>query len=348
MDIIKGRGSASQPHARFDAWQRNAFADGWEASPQPLPATEVRMETARTILSRNDTPDIPFRYSINPYRGCEHGCIYCYARPSHTYVNLSPGLDFETKLYAKANAAQALCAELARPGYRPSPINLGGNTDPYQPIERRWRLTRQILEVLLEHRHPCMLVTKGAAVERDLDVLAELARHRLVHVFLSLATLDGELARRLEPRAAAPRLRLRLLRLLSEAGIPCGVLVAPIIPGLTDAGLEDVLKAAGEAGASRADYVLLRLPGEVGGLFTDWLKQHYPLQSARVMGLIRQCRGEHENDARFFSRMVGEGQVARMLAQRVRIARRRHGLDRPLPALDLSAFRVPKVQGELF
>ncbi len=348
MDTIKGRGSASQPHARFDAWQRDAFADGWEAPPQPLPATEVRMETARTILSRNDTPDIPFRYSINPYRGCEHGCIYCYARPSHAYVNLSPGLDFETKLYAKANAAQVLRAELARPGYRPDPINLGGNTDPYQPIERSWHLTRQILEVLLEHRHPCTLVTKGAAIERDLDLLAELARHRLIHVFLSLATLDGELARRLEPRAAAPQLRLRLLRLLSEAGIPCGVLVAPIIPGLTDAGLEDVLKAAGEAGAYRADYVLLRLPGEVGGLFTDWLKRHYPLQGARIMGLIRQCRAGRENDARFFSRMVGEGQVAQLLAQRFRIARRRHGLDRPLPALDLSAFRVPGAQGELF
>ncbi len=348
MDTSKGRGSASHPHARFDAWQRDAFADGWEAPPQPLPATEVRVESARTILSRNDTPDVPFRHSINPYRGCEHGCIYCYARPSHAYVNLSPGLDFETKLYAKTNAAQVLRAELARPGYRPDPINLGGNTDPYQPIERSWRLTRQVLEVLLEHRHPCTLVTKGAAIERDLDLLAELARHRLVHVFLSLATLDGELARRLEPRAAAPRLRLRLLRQLSEAGIPCGVLVAPIIPGLTDAGLENVLKAAGEAGARRADYVLLRLPGEVGGLFTDWLERHYPLQSARVMGLIRQCRSGGENDVRFFSRMAGEGQIAQLLAQRFRIARRRHGLDRPLPALDLSAFRVLGAQGELF
>lgn len=348
MDKIKGRGSALQPHARFDAWQREAFADGWDAPPENTPDTEVRVETAKTILSRNDSPDIPFRYAINPYRGCEHGCVYCYARPSHAYVNLSPGLDFETKIFAKTNAAQALRVELARPGYRPSPINLGSNTDPYQPVERHWHLTRQVLEVLLEHRHPCTLVTKGAAIEHDLDLLAALAQRRLVHVFVSLAALDGELARRLEPRAAAPRRRLRLLRALSEAGIPCGVLVAPLIPGLTDAGLEGVLKAASEAGARRADYVLLRLPGEVGGLFEDWLVRHYALQAGRIMGLLRQCRSGVANDARFFSRMAGEGQVAELLAQRFGIAQRRYGLHQPLPALDISAFRVPQAQGELF
>ncbi len=285
--IEKGRGALGNPLGRFERTGRQPFDDGWEPDEKGAPAkTSVTEERARTIISRNDSPDVPFEQSINPYRGCEHGCIYCYARPSHAYLGLSPGLDFETRLYAKTNAAALLRGELAKPGYRCRPIALGANTDPYQPAEREWRLTRQVIEVLAECEHPLTIVTKSALIERDLDLLAPMAAKGLVQAYVSLPTLDRGISRRLEPRAAAPGRRLQTLGALADAGVPCGVLVAPVIPALTDAGLETVLAEARGAGAAAAAYVLLRLPHEVAELFRAWLDGHYPLKAAHVMSLV--------------------------------------------------------------
>ncbi len=325
---IKGRGAGSNREGRFEAIAKTIEDDGWhrDEAPRARPPTEVTLERARSIISRNESPDVPFSQSINPYRGCEHGCVYCFARPSHAYLNLSPGLDFETKLFAKANAAERLREELARRGYVCSPINLGANTDPYQPIERDRRITREVIEVLAEHRHPLTIVTKNALVERDIDLLAPMARDRLVQVFLSVTSLDNRLASTLEPRASAPHRRLQAIANLNAAGVPCGVLVAPIIPAVTDAWLEQILERAAEGGARHAGYTLMRLPHELKDLFREWLELHVPERAEHVMSLIRQMRGGRDNDPDYGSRMRGEGVFADLLRQRFRLACRRHGV----------------------
>ena len=350
---IKGRGAASNPEGRFESAKLEAFDDGWEREEESAahPATTVTEERARSIISRNDSPDIPFEQSINPYRGCEHGCVYCYARPSHAYLNLSPGLDFETKLFAKTNAVELLRAELAKPNYRVSPINLGANTDPYQPIERRYRITRQLLEVMLERRHPVTVITKNALIERDLDLLAELARENLVYAFVSITSLDNQLSAKLEPRASAPHRRIAALKALSDAGVPCGVMVAPIIPMLTDRWLETILEQARAAGARMAGYTILRLPWELKDLVREWLELHFPERAEHVLSLVRQMRGGRDNDPRFGSRMRGEGEFAELIRQRFHIATRKLGFGRGRDVqLDDSKFTPPRkatLQGEL-
>lgn len=350
---IKGRGTASQPAGRFQKQrvERDADADadaelqyalaGDEALP-PRVATSVQPELARSIITRNQSPDLPFDQSINPYRGCEHGCIYCFARPSHAYVGLSPGLDFETRLFYKRDAAKLLQAELARPGYRCKPIMLGTNTDPYQPIEREFGVTRSVLEVLWRCRHPVDILTKGAWLERDIELIGTMARAGLARVTLSLPTLDAGLKRILEPRAASPQARLRLMRRLREVGVPTGVLVAPIIPAITDAELEAVLEAAVAAGAERAGYVFLRLPHEVADLFRDWLAQHYPERAAHVMSLVKAARGGRDNEPRFGLRLSGAGDWVQMLRQRFALACRRLNLSTTRDqTLDCSQFQRP-------
>ncbi|MGH8738383.1 MAG: PA0069 family radical SAM protein, partial [Burkholderiales bacterium] len=283
----KSRGALSQLQGRFETLARETFDDGWGAADEAPAALEttVTEERARSIIQRNDSPDLPFDLSINPYRGCEHGCIYCYARPSHAYLELSPGLDFETRLFAKVNAVERLREELARPGYRPSPIALGANTDCYQPIERRYRITRSLIELLAECRHPLTVVTKSALIERDLDLLGPMGRSNLAKVFVSLGTLDRQLARRLEPRAASPQRRLDTIRALAGAGVPVGVMLAPVIPALSDKSVEESLEAAAAAGASMAGYQLMRLPNELKALFREWLAAHYPLRAEHVMSI---------------------------------------------------------------
>lgn len=357
---LKGRGSSSQLSGRFETRTTEAVDDGWQADAGeefavPRPATEVRVETARSIISRNTSPDVGFNQSVNPYRGCEHGCSYCFARPTHAYLNLSPGLDFETRIFAKTNAAELLRKELARPGYVPQPIALGINTDAYQPVERKLGLTRQLIEVMAETRHPFSLITKNALVERDIDLLAPLAAQQLVSVHFSVTSLDRRLSARLEPRASAPHARLRAMRRLSEAGIPVGVMVAPVIPWINDAELESVLAAARQAGATRAGYVLLRLPYEVAPLFREWLQAHHPQRAQHVMSTLNQLRGGKDYDSRFGRRMRGEGTYAALLANRFKLASRRLGLQasqQQWPGLDCSRFTPPPAkpspQGELF
>ena len=351
---IKGRGAASNPEGRFESIATTREDDGWhrEDDTASRPPTHVTEERARSIISRNDSPDIAFEHSINPYRGCEHGCVYCYARPSHAYLNLSAGIDFETKLFAKTNAAERLREELARRGYVCSPINLGANTDPYQPIERRYKITRSVLEVLAECRHPCTIITKNAMIERDLDILVPMARANLVHAFVSVTSLDNRLASTLEPRASAPHRRIEAVAELNTAGVPCGVMVAPIIPMVTDRWLEQILERAAAAGATRAGYTVLRLPYELKGLFREWLALHLPERAEHVMSLIQQMRGGKDNDARFGSRMRGEGAFADLIRQRFLLACRRHGIERGRDlTLDCSQFtppRAPSPQQELF
>jgi len=351
---IKGRGAASNPDNRFAATAKTLEDDGWHRDPaEPArPPTQVIEERARSIVSRNDSPDIRFEQSVNPYRGCEHGCVYCYARPSHAYLDLSPGIDFETRLFAKTNAPELLRKELARRGYVCSPINLGANTDPYQPIERRYRITRSVLEVLAEANHPCTIVTKNALIERDLDLLVPMARANLVHAFVSVTSLDNRLSSTLEPRASAPHRRLEAVANLNAAGVPCGVMVAPIIPWITDRWLEAIIERAAQAGAKIAGYTVLRLPHELKDLFREWLALHAPERAEHVMSLIRDLRGGRDNDPRFGSRMRGEGEFAQLIRQRFRLACRKHGLNatREL-GLDTSRFappRIPSAQGELF
>ena len=329
---------------RFETVAREAFDDGWtpeEADTREL-KTSVAIERARSIVSHNDSPDVGFSQSINPYRGCEHGCVYCYARPSHAYLELSPGLDFETKLFAKTNAAELLRAELARPGYKPSPIALGANTDCYQPIERKYRITRQILEVLAGCEHPVTMVTKSALVERDLDILGPMGRKNLVKVLVSIGTLDRELARRLEPRAASPQRRLDVVRKLNESGVPCGVMIAALIPALNDKTMENVVEAAAAAGAKEAAYVILRLPYELKEVFKEWLAEHYPQRAQHVMSIVRQMRGGRDNDPCFGTRMSGTGNYAELIEKRFELACRRFGLNRrEAPDLDCSRFSPP-------
>ncbi|KFN45575.1 hypothetical protein N790_09735 [Arenimonas malthae CC-JY-1] len=351
--VTKGRGATGNPEGRFARTTHEPVDDGWEPdAPAPDPRTTVTLEQARSVISRNTSPDLPFDRSVNAYRGCEHGCSYCFARPSHAYLELSPGLDFETRLFAKANVAEVLRAELARPGYRCAPIAMGTNTDPYQPIERRHRLTRAVIEVLGDCGHPFTLLTKNALVERDLDLLAPLAARNLVSVALSVTTLDNRLSARLEPRASAPHRRLQAIRRLAAAGIPTGVMFAPVIPAVNDGEMEAVLAAAREAGATRAGYVLLRLPHEVAPLFRDWLDAHLPERAAHVMALVNQARGGRDYDARFGQRQSGTGAWAAMVKARFDLAWRKLGFgewrSRPL---DTSAFtppRPPSPQGELF
>lgn len=345
--VLKGRGATINPAGRFAASTSEAFDDGWERDELPDSiATEVRAELARSVISHNDSPDIPFEQSINPYRGCEHGCVYCYARPSHAYVDLSPGLDFETKIFFKQDAARLLREEISRPGYRCRTIMLGANTDPYQPVEKRLKVTRSILEVLLEAKHPVAVITKGALILRDLDLLKELAAQRLTQVTVSVTTLDPELKRTLEPRTASPQARLRVVAELARAGVPVGVFAAPMIPAVNDAELESILEAAAAAGAKRAGYVLLRLPHEVKDLFRAWLDSHLPLRAAHVMSLVQQSREGRDNDPAFGTRMRGTGPWAAMLRARFQRACVRFGLNSErLLELDSGAFRPPARSG---
>lgn len=342
---LKGRGAPSNVEGRYESALREAFDDGWERDEDETEQrleTVVTPETAKSIIARNESPDIPFEQSINPYRGCEHGCVYCYARPSHAYLGLSPGLDFETRIFAKTNAAELLRKELSAPGYRCSVISLGANTDPYQPAERDLRITQSILEVLVEFRHPFTIVTKNALVERDVDLIAPMAMQNLARVFVSVTNLDPELARKLEPRAAAPFRRLETIRRLTSSGVPCGVLVAPVIPFLNDGDLEAIVAAAAEAGASWAGYIVLRLPHELKGLFREWLDHHHPQRAERIMARIRDLRGGKENDPRFGARMAGTGEYARLIQRRFERACRESGLEGGGRAdLDTRAFRVP-------
>lgn len=348
--VRKGRGARYNPHNRFAATTSEATDDGWwqEDPPDRLPTT-VRDEVSKSALSWNRSPDLPFDRSINPYRGCEHGCIYCYARPSHAYWDLSPGLDFETQLIARTGLVERLHAELCQPGYQCRPINLSGNTDCYQPLEAKRGTTRALLELLLACRHPVTIVTKSALVLRDRELLAEMASQRLVRVFVSLTTLDNELKRHLEPRTASPAARLRTLQELDQAGVPVGVLASPMIPGLNEHELEALLTAACDAGARTAGWSLLRLPLEVAPLFEDWLTNHYPERADKVMNLIRHSRGGLQNDARFGHRMRGEGIFAQLLAQRFERTCRRLGLNTyGHVSLDCTRFRPPHAQGDLF
>jgi DNA repair photolyase len=344
------RGARSFVQGRFETVAREAFDDGWtpEERDQRELKTSVTIERARTIVSHNDSPDVGFSQSINPYRGCEHGCVYCYARPSHAYLELSPGLDFETKLFAKTNAAELLRAELAKPGYKPSTIALGANTDCYQPIERKHKITRSILEVLAECEHPVSIVTKSALIERDLDILGPMGEKKLVRVFVSIGTLDRELARKLEPRAASPQRRLDIVRRLNESKVPCGVMVAALIPALNDKTMEHVLEAAAAAGANEAAYVIMRLPNELKTLFKEWLAAHYPQRAEHVMSIVRQMRGGRENDPNFGTRMSGTGNYAELMEKRFTIACKRYGINvRETADLDCSRFRPPSPEGQL-
>jgi DNA repair photolyase len=352
--VEKGRGSVTNPAGRFEPRRREPEDDGWGSLDQPPRRAETVLvpDRPRRAIIRNDSPDVPFEQSVNPYQGCEHGCIYCFARPSHAYWNLGPGLDFETRIFYKPGLADLLRREFSGPGYVCKPINLGANTDPYQPAERQHRTTRELLEVLLAHRHPVTIVTKGALILRDIDLLADLARQRLAKVHVSLTTMDDGLKRVLEPRAASPAARLRVVRALSDSGVPVGVLLAPMIPALNDHEMERLLEAASQNGAVSAAFMMLRLPNGLGRLFEDWLREHYPARADRVLGLLRDARGGRLNDPRFGHRMRGHGPYADLLAARFKAACRRHGIagDRGSD-LDTSAFlRDPAapVQGILF
>ncbi len=358
----KGRGTAWQLAHRFQAEEREAYDDGWaslEVRWREEPArvaTQIAHEQARSILARNDSPDIGFDLSINPYRGCEHGCIYCYARPTHSYLNLSPGLDFETRIVAKLNAAECLRKAFSKPSYQPMHLNLGSVTDAYQPAERELKITREIIEVLAEYQHAFSIITKSALVMRDLDLLAPMAAQNRAAVYVSITTLDNSLARILEPRAAAPQRRLQTIQTLAEAGIPVGVSVSPMIPFINEPELERILDAAAKAGASSAFSIVLRLPWEVRPLFQDWLQQHFPDRAQRVLARLRDMRSGQLNDSQFGSRMTGTGIWAELLRQRFHKACARLGLNRTRRELDLAGFKRPALstaspvpaQAELF
>jgi DNA repair photolyase len=341
---ISGRGALSNASSRYHRQSYVGLNDGWftgEESLAPL-RTEVIRDVSRTIITRNNSPDISFNQSINPYRGCEHGCVYCFARPTHAYLGLSPGLDFETKLFAKPDAAELLRAELLKPSYVPEVIAIGTNTDPYQPIEREYRVMRSLLEVLAEFRHPVGIVTKSALIARDIDLLAPMAEQGLVKVALSVTTLDRTLARAMEPRAATPPKRLETIRLLSEAGIPVGVMTAPIIPALNDGEMEAILSEARDAGATEAGYVLLRLPLEIKDLFREWLEVHAPDRAKHVLSLMKSMRGGKDYDSNWGARMKGDGPYAKLIARRFQLATRRLGINRNRLELDITKFRRPQ------
>ncbi len=343
----KGRGAASNRAGRFEPYQRVAVDDGWAPDEErPALRTELSIERPRSVITRNASPDVPFDRSINPYRGCEHGCIYCFARPSHAWLGLSPGLDFETRLVARPEAPAVLARELAKRSYTPRTIAIGTNTDPYQPIEKEQRIMRGLLEVLWAHRHPVGIVTKGTLIERDIDILSAMARHRLVRVGISVTTLDRDLSRRMEPRAPAPERRLATIRRLAEAGIETRIMAAPMIPALTDHEIEAILSAGKEAGAIAASWVMLRLPREVSALFRDWLAAHFPDRAGRVMARLREMHGGREYDPEWGRRMRGTGPYAQMMAARFDRATRALGLNEKRPALDVAQFRVPPRPGE--
>ncbi len=348
---IKGRGAATRIAHRFERDARDAFDDGWGTladgaqSDSAPPATQVTFEDAKSALTHNDSPDIYFDYGLNPYRGCEHGCVYCYARPTHSYLGLSPGLDFETRIIAKRNLAAVLARELAAPRYVPRMIALGTVTDPYQPAERELRITRDVVELLQRCHHPFAVVTKGSGVERDLDLLAPMAQAGLAAVYVTITTLDAHLARILEPRAAAPYRRLRTLRTLAEAGVPVGVSVGPQIPFVNE-DMEQVLAAAWDAGARNAFYTVLRLPWELAPLFRQWLELHYPQRAGRIMARIQEMRGGKDYDSDFATRMTGSGEWANLIRQRFEKACRRLGFNRERMALDTSQFRHGAAQGQ--
>jgi DNA repair photolyase len=350
----RGRGAVSNVSGRFEREQRAAFDDGWgslDETPPPL-TTQVTRDTSKTIIATNESPDVGFDRSINPYRGCEHGCIYCFARPTHAYLGLSPGLDFESKLFIKPDAPALLEKALSRRGYRCRPIALGTNTDPYQPLEQKLGITREVLKVLAAFSHPFSIVTKSNLVARDIDIIAPMAARGLAKVCVSVTSLDRALARRMEPRAPTPQRRLAALAALAEAGIPTGVMLAPLIPALNDIELEKILAAAAETGAKEASYIFLRLPLEIKTLWQEWLAQHYPDRAARITSLIRQSRGGRDYDPTFGKRMSGEGPYARMVADRFDKAIRRLGMNRTdMAPLDTTQFRPPpaaRAQLELF
>ncbi len=344
--VIKGRGTSSKVDGRFLDHRRHAVDDGWAQEPaDESVATEIFREKARTIISRNQSPDIPFETSINPYRGCEHGCVYCYARPTHAYLDLSPGIDFETKIFAKTNAVELLRAELGKPRYVCKPIAMGTNTDPYQPIERKLRITRDIIQLLHDCRHPLSIVTKSWLIERDMDLLQPMSEKGLCRVFLSITSLDHELARRLEPRAAAPARRLQAIKTLAGAGIPVGVLFAPVIPFINDAEMETVLEQAGEAGADTAGYVMLRLPNEVKQLFREWMELHEPGKTEHVFSIIRDLRAGRENDPEYFSRMRGKGVFADLIRGRFQNACKKFQLNNNRGELNTGIFKPPVTAG---
>jgi DNA repair photolyase len=343
---LKGRGTVWAIEHRFTARSRQPFDDGWEGAQQVVesqlpPGTQVLQEQVRSILSSNSSPDIGFDLSINPYRGCEHGCVYCYARPTHSFLNLSPGLDFETRIVAKVNAAQRLREAFASRAYQPQMLNLGSVTDAYQPAERRLRITREVVDVLSQSRHAFSLITKSSLVERDLDLIAPMAQQRLAAAYVSITTLDSELARILEPRACSPMRRLRTIETLARAGVPVGVSVSPVIPFLNEPELERILESAAQCGASAAFSVVLRLPWEVNPLFQNWLQQHFPQRAARIMARVRDMRDGRDNDPNFGSRMTGLGVWAQLLRQRFDKACARLGLNRDRIELDLTQFRPP-------
>lgn len=343
----KGRGALSNQTGRFEQQTKEDFDDGWddnEDKPSQIP-TQVFVDTAKSVITYNQSPDVPFDRSINPYRGCEHGCVYCFARPTHAYYGLSPGLDFETKLFYKPNAPELLKVELSARNYRPAPVALGINTDAYQPVERRLELTRRILQVLRDTKHPVSIVTKSSLIERDLDIIAPMAEQGLIHICLSITTLNHALARKLEPRAAAPKRRLQTLETLAKAGVPVSVLVAPLIPMLNDCELEAILQDAKAAGARDAGYVFLRLPHEVKDLFVEWLQIHEPLKADHIMRRVYDSRGGKAYDATFGVRMRGTGEYADLLAQRFQLAMKK--LDFPgLPSFNFALFRPPSLSGQ--
>ena len=341
--IRKGRGVADNQSGRYENWQRVAIDDGWGSLDAPLQRLPTRLETdsSRSVITYNRSPDVPFDRSINPYRGCEHGCTYCYARPSHAWLGLSPGLDFETRLFHKPDAPQVLETELSKPKYQCQTVCLGANTDAYQPVERRTGLTRKIIQVLANYHHPLQIITKSALIERDLDLLVPMAKKNLCSVSISLTTLDRDLSRRMEPRAAAPQRRLEVIRRLSAAGIPVQVLLAPIIPALNDQELEQLMNEARAAGAVSARYIFIRLPLEIRDLFHDWLQTHYPLQAERVINRIRDSRAGKDYDCEWSQRMSGTGLYAELIRKRFEVARKH--LEFPgLPTLDPVQFQSPK------
>lgn len=340
---FKGRGAVGAVVGRFEKRSSDGCDDGWGGAEEAIesPDTTVHWDEARSLINRNRSPDTPFELSINPYRGCEHGCVYCYARPSHAYLGLSPGIDFETQLFAKRDAAALLRRELSRPNYKPQPISLGSNTDIYQPIERELRITRDILEVLTQCRHPVWMITKATMIERDLDLLADLAGDRLLNVAISVTTLDVELTRALEPRAASPRARLRTMEKLTAAGVPVSVLMAPIMPAINDHEIEAVLKAAADAGADGAGYTVLRLPNELKEVFDDWLQTHMPMRAKKVKSLLRQLHGGQKYNANFFERQRGSGVWGDLIRRRFERAQRACGLGRARAPLRTDLFRPP-------
>jgi DNA repair photolyase len=347
-EAVHGRGAISNASGRYEKQARVLMDDGWQGEDDALPPlrTEVIHDTTRTIITRNKSPDISFDQSINPYRGCEHGCIYCFARPTHAYLGMSPGADFESRLFAKPNAAELLAKELRAPGYVPRVIAMGTNTDPYQPLEKRMGITRSILEVLRDFRHPVAIVTKSPLILRDLDILSEMAAMGLAKAALSTTTLDRQLARVMEPRAGTPPRRLQAIKGLAQAGVPAGVMFAPAIPALNDHEMEAVLEAAANAGARSAGYVLLRLPLEIKDLFREWLEANVPGRARHVMTLVRQMRGGKDYDATWNTRMRGTGPYAEMMARRFHLTAKRLGLKKPQPPLTLHSFRRPPQLGD--